>query len=253
VSWLRQADGYVLLCNRDERRTRKPAAGPRLAERHGVRFVAPVDGDHGGSWIGVNQLGLWLCRWNRYGDWNAQANQSYTSRGLLLLDLLDCQHPECVLARVAGMELQNFQPFTMAVLAVGKPAMLIEWTGFECLVQHDAELQMPLTSSSTKQPDIHAVRHQHLQQTISVTGKFDRDLLWEFHRSHLPAAGPYSVCMHRDDAATASLSVVTVTRDAVQFVYHGTAPCVEVEADTVVLARSLRWAPLSESSGKVRS
>jgi hypothetical protein len=77
---------------------------------------------------------------------------------------------------------------------------------------------------------------------ISGAGKFDRDLLWEFHRSHWPAAGPYSVCMHRDDAATASLSVVTVTRDAVQFVYHGAAPCVEVEAERVVLARSeLVW------------
>jgi len=238
VSWLRQADGYVLLCNRDERRTRKPAAGPRLAERHGVRFVAPVDGDHGGSWIGVNQFGLSLCLLNRYGDWNPEANQSYTSRGLLLLDLLDCEQPERVRERVAGIELQNFQPFTMAVLAVGEPAMLIEWTGFECLVQHDAEMQMPLTSSSTKQPDIYAVRHEHLQQTISAAGKFARDQLWEFHRSHWPAAGPYSVCMHRDDAATVSLSAVTVTREAVEFVYHGAAPCVEIEAETVVLPRS---------------
>ena len=57
VSWLRQAEGYVLLCNRDERHTRKPAGGPRVGDVRGVSFVAPVDGDHGGSWIGTNQFG----------------------------------------------------------------------------------------------------------------------------------------------------------------------------------------------------
>lgn len=65
VSWLHKAKGYVLLCNRDERHTRKPALGPRISERNGISFIAPVDGDHGGSWIGVNQFGLTLCLLNR--------------------------------------------------------------------------------------------------------------------------------------------------------------------------------------------
>ena len=33
VSWIHDKDGYQLLCNRDEKLTRKPALEPRLAVR----------------------------------------------------------------------------------------------------------------------------------------------------------------------------------------------------------------------------
>jgi hypothetical protein len=61
VSWVHQKDGYQLLSNRDEKHTRKPALAPSLRQQRQVRFLAPIDGDQGGSWIGVNQFGLSLC------------------------------------------------------------------------------------------------------------------------------------------------------------------------------------------------
>src|SRR5687768_12141538 len=88
VSWSHQDDGYHLLCNRDERHTRKPARPPRVHERSDVRFIAPIDGDHGGSWIGVNQFGLSLCLLNRYQDGEQSATGSNKSRGLLLAGLM---------------------------------------------------------------------------------------------------------------------------------------------------------------------
>src|SRR5262245_12838820 len=100
VSWLHQRDGYILLCNRDERRTRKPASGPRIAGGV-VRYIAPVDGDHGGSWIGVNHLGLTLCLLNRYGKWRAEPDRDYTSRGLLLTALLELEAQERVREQIA--------------------------------------------------------------------------------------------------------------------------------------------------------
>src|SRR3982751_1081178 len=66
VSWIRTREGYQLLCNRDERHTRRPAQAPTVREDQGVQFIAPIDGDEGGSWIGVNQFGLTLCLLNRY-------------------------------------------------------------------------------------------------------------------------------------------------------------------------------------------
>ena len=48
---------------------------PRIGDVRGVSFVAPIDGDHGGSWIGVNQFGLTLCLLNRYDDLNADPKQ----------------------------------------------------------------------------------------------------------------------------------------------------------------------------------
>src|SRR5882724_8716006 len=89
VSWIHQDDGYDLLCNRDELHTRKPALPPRVHERSDVRFIAPIDGDLGGSWIGVNEFGLSLCLLNRYQDGEQSATESKKSRGLLLAGLMD--------------------------------------------------------------------------------------------------------------------------------------------------------------------
>jgi hypothetical protein len=239
VSWLRQADGYLLLCNRDERHTRKPAGGPRIGAQNGVSFIAPVDADQGGSWIGVNQFGLTLCLLNRYGDSQVAAAATFTSRGLLLTELLDSARRQQVCQRVRAMDLEQFQPFTMAILTVDEPALLIDWTGLECLVQPDADSRVPLTSSSLKAPQIGELRTEQFERMVTDVGRLDAMLLEEFHRSHLPARGPYSVCMHREDAATVSLSAVTVTKELIGFVYHPGSPCVAAPVENV----SLEWIP----------
>ena len=237
VSWLRQSDGYLLLCNRDERHTRRPAMGPRLAVRNGVSLLAPVDGDHGGSWIGINQFGLALCLLNRYGDEITEQDRPFTSRGLLLPELLDCARSQQVSERVSRRDLAFFQPFTMVALAVDKPAMLIEWTGTKCVIQSDAESNMPITSSSMKELNVIGERKKQFQMLLSKADQLDASLLYQFHRSHVPVRGPYSVCMHREDAATVSLSAVSVTPGSIEFNYHGAPPCLGIPAERIRLER----------------
>src|SRR5690242_15248032 len=91
VSWLYDGDGYQLLCNRDERRSRSRATGPRVHQRNGVRYVAPLDGNFGGTWILTNELGVSLCLLNGAnvggGDIYPRFD-SRRSRGLLLVDLV---------------------------------------------------------------------------------------------------------------------------------------------------------------------
>src|SRR5690242_576447 len=90
VSWIHDKGGYQLLCNRDEKLTRKPAQEPRLAVRNETRFLAPVDGDFGGTWIATNEFGVSVCLLNGA---NLTGSEIYAggpgySRGLLLLDLI---------------------------------------------------------------------------------------------------------------------------------------------------------------------
>jgi hypothetical protein len=238
VSWLRGKDGYVLLCNRDERHTRKPASGLRLDSLRGVSFIAPVDGGHGGSWIGVNQFGLTLCLLNSYGVANFVADRVYTSRGLLLRDLLDCQNSQQVIERLRYIKLDSFQAFTMAILAVDNPAVLIGWTGRECSIDLDGEARMPLTSSSLKHPNVVEFRRKLFGDMVAQPGRLDAGLLHRFHRSHLPERGPSSVCMHRNDSSTVSLSVITVTSERVEFTYHSNSPCLPAPANKVLVERA---------------
>jgi uncharacterized protein with NRDE domain len=236
VSWLRRADGYLLLCNRDERNTRRPAAGPRIDALNGISFIAPVDGDHGGSWIGVNEFGLTLCLLNRYGDWTPQPDQDYTSRGLLLIDLLNCSSREEVQRRISRQRLERFQPFTLAVLTVEESTTL-DWTGREHIIQTEADLQVPLVSSSWKEPKIARTRKELFSRMVSEAGGVDAQLLDEFHRSHFPEPGPLSVCMHRADAMTLSLCAVHVKRNTIEFTYYPDSPCLQAMGEKVGIER----------------
>jgi hypothetical protein len=239
VSWLRQAEGYELLCNRDERHTRKAASGPRISKRNEISYIAPVDGDHGGSWIGVNEFGLTLCLLNRYSDPAREPSQRYPSRGLLLTDLLDRSQNHLVPVRIKDFQLDRFRPFSMLALSSDEPAILINWTGRDCIVENNAEAQMPLTSSSLSNPTPIETRRNHFQEMTRERERVDAELLHQFHTSHVPERGPYSVCMHRDDAATVSLSGVTVTGDSIGFIYQPGSPCMKRPAERVVIARTM--------------
>ena len=68
LSWFDAPDGYHLFFNRDERRTRRAEIPPAVRCRGSVRFIAPLDGDFGGTWIAANESGLTLCLLNGFGD-----------------------------------------------------------------------------------------------------------------------------------------------------------------------------------------
>ena len=234
VTWLRSGDGYQLLCNRDERNSRQPALGPRQREQNGVKYIAPVDGDHGGSWIGANEFGLSLCLLNRYGELDLKPNQNYISRGLLLLDLLDSPHVEQIMSRVNEMALDRFRPFNLLALSPHKSA-LVEWTGSEYSIVDDADRLLPLTSTSLKEPGIAIARQQQFA-ALTATQTINESLLDAFHRGHLPDRGAYSVCMHRDDAATVSLSKIKLSQDEIVFEYESDSPCKRNAVATIRMA-----------------
>jgi Transport and Golgi organisation 2 len=226
VSWLHTDSGYLLLCNRDESVRRKPAGGPRQSRQSGVDFIAPVDGDYGGSWIAVNHFAVSICLLNRYGDIvESQPPSPYISRGLLVLELMDCLDSQSVRRRLLETDLTRFNPFSLIALQVGQPALIAEWTGRSCLLSQDHESPGTRSSSALKSPDVTAQRRRFFQEMLSRQSRPDADLLLDFHRSHEPARGPASVCMHRDDAATVSLSQIVVQSPAISFRYCPCAPC----------------------------
>ena len=244
VSWLRRPGGYELFCNRDERHTRKPARGPRVRERRGVRFIAPADGDHGGSWIGVNQFGLGLCLLNRYAGIAPGDARDFRSRGLLLKSLLDCRSPAQAEARLSRAQLSRYQPFTLLVLSPGEPALIARWGERGRDIEHVADAVMPLVSSAYRPAEVAAARRQLLARMSTAAGRLTPALLHDFHRSHEPERGPYSVCMHRRDAATVSFSHIKVTGRVIEFSYRGQAPCAAGSPEVVVLSRAVEAVPL---------
>jgi hypothetical protein len=231
VSWLWLRGGYELFCNRDERHTRKPAGPPAVRDARGVRFIAPVDGDHGGSWIGVNESGVSLCLLNRYEGAPAPPDgvrheDDYRSRGLLLTSLMDSLTVAHAHARLSGADLSRYRPFTMAVLSKHEPTLLVHWANGRKAFDGAGDASMPLTSSSYRGADVTTARKSLFRRMVEECGAVTPSLLRDFQGSHDPARGASSVCMHREDAATVSFSHVKVSDGTIEFTYQPTSPCV---------------------------
>lgn len=230
VSWIHSRDGYELFCNRDELLTRKAALPPQVVDIRGMKAIAPCDGDFGGSWISVNEVGLSLCLLNLYEA--SRRQEEFTSRGLLLMELADCSSREDVIGRIRKKRLGHFQPFTLLALAAAEPALIVQWNGRECLIERNGDEQMPLTSSSFNTAGVIASRKRQFGELAASANMLDANVLLDFHRSHKPSFGAYSTCMHRTDAATVSFSQINVTGDSITFRYHPKSPCSESPSGT---------------------
>ena len=220
VSWIHDKDGYQLLCNRDEKLTRKPAQEPRLDVRNDTRFLAPVDGNFGGTWIAANEFGVSLCLLNGPTSRSARATRS---RGLLVLDLIPLSSIAAVSENVRMADLSVYAPFTLAALEPGKPAKVIAWDGSQTTIGEHAESHFMLTSSSF---DTEAVCKARTEEYVRASrGVVNTDVLLDFHRSHTPARSAYSTCMHLADAKTVSFSRIRVAQRQMDFFYDPDAPC----------------------------
>lgn len=247
VTWLRERGGYTLLCNRDESLSRKPALAPAVREHCGVRFIAPEDGDYGGAWIAVNEFSMSLCLLNRYqGSVLAGTNQ--TSRGLLLLDLVECSSGAKVLRRVCAVDLVRFQPFILLVLEPDRDALVIEWTGNSCLIRQERESAMPLSSSSYNTSGVIEARRTCFERLTGGRSRLDPATLFQFHASHSPGRSAFSPCMHREDARTVSFSWIKATREAVEFRYHPDSPCTADPANLAIVNIKPRQSELACAS-----
>jgi hypothetical protein len=214
VSWVHTDAGYHLLCNRDEKRTRRAALPPRVERFDGMTGIAPRDGDLGGTWIAANEFGVSLCLLN--GTPRAAAQ----SRGHLLLSLIGVRSTVEAYERIESMELSPYAPFTVAVIEPEKPAAVVEWDGARRFRVEDSGL---LVSSSFDADGVKAARQREFSRLVA--GQVTPDSLYSFHESHGRHAGPYSPCMHRPDAETVSFSWVTVSRQSVSFFYAPGSPC----------------------------
>ena len=223
VSWLHQSDGYHLLCNRDEKRTRGIAVGPRAAAREGVRYLAPTDFDQRGTWLAVNEYGLSICLLNG----PAPARPPARSRGLLVGELIHARDLDHAAALVQAADLTPYAPCTLLFVQPQRPALIATWDGDRAGFLPHGEPHMPLTSSSVD-PD--GARRTRVRDFTLRPRTTPADL-YDFHASQ-------STCVHRADAETVSFSWIIVAGNEVRFFYSPAAPCKWGPGEQITLPRA---------------
>jgi hypothetical protein len=215
VSWIRSDDGYELYFSRDEKRTRPTALAPQVWPANGRIILSPLDPYGGGTWITVNDAGLTVCVLNSGGSIPPPLAKS---RGLIPHSLGAAGSAKEACRELERMCLDLFPPFTILAVDKEPKALCYRWSGLVLRQIRGTEDLNMITSSSL---------NQQMAERARQDGWLRRSSHENFHRSHEPAAGPWSVCVHREDVATVSLSRVRVSNSAIEFDYQTGSPCLD--------------------------
>ncbi len=224
LSWEFDAAGYSVFFNRDELKTRRAALPIRIATAGSgsMRVIHPVDAEKGGSWIGVNEVGVTTCLLNLYACPTPPVPAGgYESRGSLVMALIDCRSWEETLARLSAVDPVRFPPFHLFQFDATLGVRSMRWTGTEVeWLHHPERCDRPASGSSFENEAVVARRKQAFRDLVVGGESKDRlAKLEQFHQHTVPDAGAYGVNMRRPDAQTMSISRIDVAPEIIRFRY----------------------------------
>jgi Transport and Golgi organisation 2 len=226
MTWFDRPDGgFEAFFNRDERRTRLPASAPVERIVGDTRFLAPQDGDFGGTWLAANEWGVVVALLNGAPGGPTDRAAEATSRGLLVYALAGSRSTADAIVRLDRTDLLPFRPFVLVLLDARRDRRIVTWGDGMRVCDPAADLAQPVVSSSFDSAEVARGRRARFHAVAAAASSGRRELHLAYHRDHVPSAGPRSVCMHREDAETVSFSRIEVGPDAVRFLYWPVSPC----------------------------
>jgi uncharacterized protein with NRDE domain len=116
VSIVPHRDGLRLMSNRDERRDRVEALEPTMTTLGTRTATMPIDRAGGGSWIGVNDVGLVATVLNRYCGERAPIDGIRTTRGAIVPMMLACDSVSAAVARAKTIDPTRFEPLRLVLV-----------------------------------------------------------------------------------------------------------------------------------------
>ncbi len=213
---VRLGEGPLLVTmNRDERVERAPEIPPsrREAERGGPSWIAPTDGQAGGTWIGANDRGVVACLLNAYlpGDPVELPPPGTPSRGQII--------PRMLADPGAGLDPEPYPSF---LLVVATPARgeILRWTR-KSLRREPLARGWNLITSSGLEPEEVALWRADRFEAWRRDGEPMPEGVPSYHLLDDPAKREWSPWMTRTWSATRSLT--------------------QVRCDTAARAVTLRW------------
>lgn len=105
------APGYFAIFNRDEMLDR-PASAPQIIQRQQQKILAPRDQRAGGTWLGLNDRGLFAGITNRFG---MTKRDHHRSRGHVVFDALESVDAHEAVEQVAANSPGRHNGFHLVV------------------------------------------------------------------------------------------------------------------------------------------
>jgi Transport and Golgi organisation 2 len=224
LSLVTKATGFLLAMNRDEQRTRTTALPPAVHRCGDLSARYPSE-PGGGTWIGLNEAGLCVALINWYSRPQYRGTPAF-SRGTIIPRLLACSSLEEMERTLRALPSERLNPFRL--FAIGRSSQEVrEYQSQESGMER---VDHPWTtghwfSSGHDEAAATTTRSAVCRQASEESDAGTLPWLERLHASHDPERGADSVCMHRDDAVTVSMTLVEVSGDTATMRYHDGPPC----------------------------
>lgn len=252
MTWFVNDDGYELFFNRDERLTRRRASLP-FVQKHSlvtgdISYVSPTDADAGGTWIASNEYGVTVCLLNHYQFEQIETYKKWISRGEIVRQFSSVIALHDAERMFDEMNLEDYRAFRMFMIEPNGHNRLMVWDGHAARIE--SNVTKPKSSSSVDAKNVKSLRRK-LFLDMKLDNSASAEDYIRYHSSHQPSCSKDSVCMHREDAQTVSLSHVKVDVKSVSFRYADGSPCeVELSGPTVLALREQKYLKLASADSR---
>lgn len=243
VTFIPQHYGFSLGMNRDESRQRATARPPRAFRYEGRAAIHPYEAS-GGTWIGVNDAGLCCALLNWYSI-IADRTRVCASRGQVIPALLQATTLQRAGELMRHLVLTGTAPFRVVVASdVERRVCEFRWDQNTLTEEPHRWETQHWFSSGFDEPGAQHARSRVAHDAAAQPGTGSLAWLRRLHRSHAPEPGPYSVCMHRADAATVSYTEVDVSGSIATMRYYDGPPCEALRPTSHLhLSKRTPWRP----------
>jgi hypothetical protein len=207
--------------NRDESIKRKPSLDPVEESINGIKILYPVDGDYGGTWIGVSSKNKIYAILNLY-EANLKILRNPRSRGFFVKNLLK---EEIDFDFFTKENLLIYYPFRILELTLDFTRIL-SWDGESVNCIQNEDPWSVIASSFVLGKEAEEVRFKTFKEEFLKEEITDFETISSaFLTCHSPEKGAKSPCMHRREAHTVSSTIISIKQDKIKLLYKNQQPC----------------------------
>jgi hypothetical protein len=224
ITFLPTDGGCLLAMNRDERITRAREVPPSVIEENGYTYIAPRE-PSGGTWIATNAHGSSFALINWYAV-TPPPIEDPISRGTIIPAIAGLNDTNQVARKLRLLRLHYIRPFRLIAVLLSQTAVT-EWTwnGTQLQMYPSSWDAKSWYSSGYDEPSAQEQRERTRRSSLKDVKNGSLAWIRRLHSSHDPIPGPYSICMHREDARTMSYTEVAVSAQAITMRYASGLPC----------------------------
>jgi len=220
-------DGYLVGMNRDELFSRPRALPPKILKKGAMEMLYPRELS-GGTWIAANSQGNLLALLNWNGNEASRTGEKCKTRGLTIPELIGLPESSTTNSHFHRMDLNGLLPFRL--VGIFRSERVINewrWDGAARRKLEFSWARKHWFSSSLSDSLAEKERGRTCETAAGEPTAGSKDWLRRLHSSHDPKPGPFSVCVHRQDAATVSYTEVRCGGTQISMGYLDGNPCLK--------------------------